>query len=309
MLPRMAELLLHQYDGSPFSEKIRLILGHKRLAWRAVEQPNMMPKPDLIPLTGGYRRIPVLQIGADVYCDSQLIARVLERLHPEPTIFPGGSQGLCGAFGFWSDRLLFLAAVPVVFGKIGAAVPKAFIEDRSRLMGGGPGFEAVMRAGPFAAEQLRAHAALVETQLSDGRAFLLGEQPSLADFSAYHPVWFLRSLPPTAGALDEFARLLAWTERVKAIGHGRRSACTTEEALSVARDAKPRTETARDAFEPNGIAPGDHVVVHADDYGFEEVEGELVASDAGEIALRRSDPRVGEIVVHFPRAGFRVRKR
>jgi len=305
----MPELLLHQYDGSPFSEKIRLILGHKRLAWRAVEQPNIMPKPELVALTGGYRRIPVLQIGADVYCDSQLIARVLERLHPEPTIFPNASQGLCGAFGFWSDRLLFLAAVPVIFGKIGAAVPKAFIEDRSRLMGGGPGFEAVMRAGPFAAEQLRAHAALVETQLADGRPFLLGEQASLADFSAYHPVWFLRSLPPTAGALDEFARLLAWAERVKAIGHGKRGTCTPEAALDIARDAKPGAETAQDRGEPNGIAPGDRVVVHADDYGFEEVEGELVASNASELALRHSDARVGEVVVHFPRAGFRVHKR
>jgi glutathione S-transferase len=304
----MSELLLHHYDGSPFSEKIRLIFGHKRLAWRAVEQPNIMPKPALVPLTGGYRRIPVLQVGADVYCDSQLIARVLERLHPEPTIFPGGSEGLCGAFGFWSDRLLFMAAVPVVFGKLGASVPKAFIEDRTRLMGGGRGFEQVMRAGPLAAEQLRAHAALLETQLADGRAFLLGEQPSLADFSAYHPVWFLRSLPPTAAAFDEFGRLLAWAERVKAIGHGQRGACAPDEALRIARDAKPGTGSKADVGEPNGLAPGDRLAVHADDYGFEEVEGELVGSDPREIALRRSDPQVGEVVVHFPRAGFRVRK-
>ena len=62
----MADILLHHYDNSPFSEKIRLALGLKRLAWRSVIQPNMMPKPHLVPLTGGYRRIPVLQIGADV---------------------------------------------------------------------------------------------------------------------------------------------------------------------------------------------------------------------------------------------------
>jgi hypothetical protein len=103
--------------------------------------------------------------------------------------------------------------------------------------------------------------------------------------------------------------LLAWAERVKAIGHGKRGACTPEAALDIARDAKPGAETAQDRGEPNGIAPGDRVVVHADDYGFEEVEGELVASNASELALRRSDARVGEVVVHFPRAGFRVRKR
>jgi glutathione S-transferase len=267
-----------------------------------------MPKPQLVPLTGGYRRIPVLQIGADVYCDSQLIAQVLERLHPEPTIFPNGSRGLCCALGFWSDRLLFLASVPVLFGKIGPAVPKAFIEDRSRLMGGGRGFEEAMRAGPPAAEQLRAHAAFLATQLADGRAFLLGDEPSLADFGAYHPVWFLRAVPPTAATFDEFPALLAWADRVKAIGHGRRSECTPDEALAVAREAKPVAETSHDPGEPNGIAPGDRVAVHADDYGFEEIEGELVSSSPLELALRRSDPQVGETVVHFPRAGFRVRR-
>src|ERR1043166_10163486 len=89
----MNELILHHYDTSPFSEKIKKILAYKNLAWRAVEQPTIMPKPMLVPLTGGYRRIPVLQIGADVYCDTQLIARVLERLHPRPTMYPDGGRG------------------------------------------------------------------------------------------------------------------------------------------------------------------------------------------------------------------------
>src|SRR5215831_8495481 len=102
----LPELLLHQYDTSPFSEKIRKVFAHKRLAWRAVEQPNMMPKPDLVPLTGGYRRIPVLQIGADVYCDTQLIVRVVERLHPSPTLHPAG-EGTSQAWNLWADRVLF----------------------------------------------------------------------------------------------------------------------------------------------------------------------------------------------------------
>ncbi len=47
-----------------------------------------MPKPKLVPLTGGYRRIPVLQIGADVWCDTGIIVRKIEELNPEPTIYP-----------------------------------------------------------------------------------------------------------------------------------------------------------------------------------------------------------------------------
>jgi len=302
----MPELLFHHYDGSPFSEKIRLVFGHKGLAWCSVIQPNVMPKPHLVPLTGGYRRIPVLQIGADIYCDSQLIARVLERLHPEPTLYPGGSEGLSHAVNLWADRLLFRAAVPVLFGKIGPAVPKEFIEDRTKLMGGTMDFSAVLKAGPLAAEQLRAHVALLDTQLGDGRPFLLGEAPGLADFASYHPVWFLRSLPPTAGAFDAFARVVAWAERLRGIGHGKRTECAPEEALRIARDAEPARGDGWDRGEPNGLAPGDHVRVLPDDYGFDPVAGEVVSSSVHEIAIRRHTPETREVVVHFPRAGFQV---
>jgi glutathione S-transferase len=84
------EIIFHHYPTSPFSEKIRLIFGIKKLVWRSVEIPNMMPKPDLVPLTGGYRRTPVMQIGADIICDTQLIARELERRFPAPSIVPYG---------------------------------------------------------------------------------------------------------------------------------------------------------------------------------------------------------------------------
>jgi glutathione S-transferase len=305
----MPDLLLHHYDGSPFSEKVRTALGWKGLAWRSVLQPNMMPKPHLVPLTGGYRRIPVLQIGADVYCDSHLIARVIERVRPEPTLFPGGSEGLCLAMGFWTDRLLFLAAVPVVFAAIGPAVPREFVEDRTKLMGGRGDFSAVMKAGPAAADSLRAHAAFLETQLCDGHDYLLGAAPSLADFSAYHPVWFLRSIPPVAKTLESFVRVSAWADRIAAIGHGRREECSPEEALRVARESQPAAlDSGVDPREPQGFVPGERVRVVPDDYGFEPVEGALLRADVHEIAVLRESREVGEVAVHFPRAGFRVER-
>jgi glutathione S-transferase len=301
----MSEIILHHYDASPFSEKIRLILGRKGLAWRSALQPNMMPKPELVPLTGGYRRIPVLQIGADVYCDSQRIARELERRHPSPTLHPDGSEGICFALNLWADRMLFQAAVPVVFGKIGEAVPKEFIEDRRKLMGGGD-FAAYLEAAPLFAEQLRAQASLLEAQLADGRAFLLGAEPSLADFAAYHPVWFLRAIPPAAAALAELPAVGKWAERVASIGHGQRSEIAPAEALATAKAARPLPGAGVAPGEPNGLAAGERVNVVPDDYGFDPVGGELVAADVHEVAVRRSSPETGEVVVHFPRAGFRV---
>lgn len=299
------ELILHHYDTSPFSEKVKKVLAHKNVAWHAVEQPTIMPKPQLVPLTGGYRRIPVLQIGADVYCDSQIIVRVIERLHPTPTIYPGGSAGVCHALNLWADRVFFLSTVPVLFALIGAHVPKEFIDDRTKLMGGRADFTDVPKQASYAREQCRAAAALVAAQLADGRPFLLG-QFSLADAACYHPVWFLRSFPMTAETFDEFPSLIAWADRIAAMGHGQRQNMSADEALRIAKAATPTTTENVDPIEPNRLTKGQPVAVVPDDYGFDPVSGTLVASSIDEIAIRRVDDQLGEIVVHFPRTGFRV---
>ena len=100
----MSELILHHYPNSPFAEKIRLILGHKKLPWKSVFIPMIMPKPDLTALTGGYRKTPVLQIGADIYCDTALMCRVIDALNPEPPLYPGPVAGLSEIVAQWADR-------------------------------------------------------------------------------------------------------------------------------------------------------------------------------------------------------------
>jgi hypothetical protein len=119
-------------------------------------------------------------------------------------------------------------------------------------------------------------------------------------------VWFLLNLPPSREVLDPFPGLRGWAGRMRAIGHGRRTECTPEEALAAARVARPAPSRGRDPGDPNGLAPGERVRVVPDDYGFDPVEGEPVGSDVHEVALRREAPEVGDVVVHFPRAGFRV---
>ena len=85
-MPRSPDLILHHYASSPFSEKIRLVMGRKKLAWKSVIVPAVLPKPDVVTLTGGYRKTPFLQVGADIYCDSALICDVLEHAQPEPCV-------------------------------------------------------------------------------------------------------------------------------------------------------------------------------------------------------------------------------
>jgi glutathione S-transferase len=301
------EIIFHHYPTSPFSEKIRLVFGIKTLAWRSVEIPNMMPKPDLLPLTGGYRKTPVMQIGADVFCDTQIIIRELERRFPEPSLFPHGT-GLPYAQTFWSDRPYFMAAVAIIFGAIGDAVPEAFKKDRAAMSGSVFSTDALKAAAPLMRDQWRAHSAFLADQLEDGRAFLLGASPSAADVHASMNLWFMNgALPAVAKAtFEEFPGLGAWHARLTAIGHGAHTPLDAKEALAIARAATSDAKAAADPHDPGGRKPGDKVKVAADDYGRDPIAGEIVFSNAHEIAIRRSDPQVGEVVVHFPRAGFTV---
>jgi glutathione S-transferase len=306
--------ILHHFDRSPFSEKIRVIFGFKGLPWVSVRIPPIMPKPDLMPLSGGYRRTPVMQIGADVYCDTQIIIREIERRFPSPTLFPPGAAGLPWALGSWTDRAFFQAAVTLVFGTLGLKVPQAFVEDRSQLRGAKFDLDKMRAAIPQMRDQMRAQLGWIEAQLADGRQWLLGDF-SLADVSAYMNVWYLRSSLPaeedqaTAGLDSIFAglkQLAAWESRMRAVGHGTRKEMSGADALAIAAKANPETVAENDPDDPNGRKVGDKVRVAPDDYGRVEVGGEIVSLSAQHIAIRRVDERIGDIVVHFPRAGFLV---
>jgi glutathione S-transferase len=307
-------IILHHFDRSPFSEKVRVVLGHKGLSWKSVRIPQIMPKPDLMPLTGGYRRTPVMQIGADVFCDTQIIIREIERRCPSPTLFPPGAAGSPWALSSWTDRAFFQNAVTLVFGTLGPKVPQAFVEDRSQLRGAKFDLDKMRAAIPQMRDQLRAQLGWIEAQLGDGWKWLLGEF-SLADASAYMNVWYLRSNlsagedQAVAGLDSIFAglsQLAAWESRMRAIGHGTREEMTADEALAIAAKASPETVAKNDPDDPNGRKIGDRVRVVPDDYGRVEVSGEIVSLSAQHIAIRRIDERIGEIVVHFPRAGFLV---
>ena len=300
----MTDILFHQYDSSPFSEKVRVCLGIKGLEWGAVDEPVIMPKPELVALTGGYRRIPVMQIGADIYCDSQLIVRELERRWPAPTLFPAGDAGLGHANALWTDRTVFMAAVAVIFGGLGDQVPAAFIEDRKALSGRSFDIAGMRAAAPHMTRQLRAHAALLSEQLGDGRAFLTGDRPGLADANAYYNLWFIRSAyPPAAATFEALPHLPDWLERVRAIGHGQRSEVTRAGALRTAREAEPAALAAQSNSDP---LIGQQVAVGADDYGCDQVRGTLIGASEHQLSVLRTDPELGQIVVHFPRIGFAI---
>lgn len=312
MLPILP--ILHQYAGSPFSEKLRLVFGFKRLRWAAVEIPVIMPKPDVVALTGGYRKTPILQLGADIYCDSALAAKVIERLQPAPTLYPP-SAPLAEPLAQWADSTLFWSVVPwaiqpaTASAMTGGASPdalKAFAIDRASFTAGMKRLTA-----SEARIQVLRHCGALERQLADGRDFLFGSAASIADFSVAHCLWFIRRATPVADILEPFAALGAWLDRMLALGHGQRSEMGSGEAISVAAaaSAAARSSQARTSVLPGqGIEAGRPVTVAATDYGADPVPGTLVGLDDDEIVVRRSDERAGTVHVHFPRAGFQVRE-
>ncbi len=306
----MLDIIFHHYDNSPFSEKIRLIFGAKGLAWKSVVVPSIMPKPDVVALTGGYRKTPFMQIGADIYCDTALIAAKIDQLAPQSPLYPAASAASSRAFAYCSDSLLFSYAVAVAFQPAAlerafAGAPealKALVQDRVAMRKGGSSRRVSLGE---ALAGLTASLNDMETQLGDGRAFLMGEASTIADFSTYHPLWFVRRARVVADLFESHPAVVGWMQRMKALGHGTRSEMSSEEAIALARQSAPAAIDA--ASDLDKLPVGSQVEVMPTDHGIDPVAGELLLCNGDEIALRRSDERAGEVVVHFPRLTYELR--
>lgn len=304
----MAELILHHYDFSNYSEKVRLALGYKGLAWRSVIIPPVAPKPDLTPLTGGYRRTPVLQVGADIYCDTSLIVRELERRHPAPSLYPPDGAALADAITYWAENRLFRPMSLYVSGSNMDQLPANLQSDRALMRGlPPPDAETMRRATARNAPLVRAQLPRIEAMLAGGRTWIAGPAPTVADLAVYHALWFMTARTTRlAHELAPYPRIAAWMARVHGFGHGAPTPMTAQDALRVAAATVPEAPRPAQPFAEDPPL-GSAVRIRADDYGRDPVEGELTFIDADEIALQRHDAQVGDVVVHFPRLGYDLR--
>ncbi len=313
----MTELILHHYPTSPFSEKIRLILGYKKLGWKSVVIPSIMPKPDVVSLTGGYRKTPFMQVGADIYCDSALICDVLEHIQPEPTLYPPHLKGVSRVFAQWADTTLFWAAMAYNLQPRGAAhmfagapaeVAKAFGEDRKAMSGN------MVRVRPGdGTSAYRSYLRRI-AHMAEEHEFLFGTEPCVADFAAYHPLWFTtQRVPVLADILNATPAVGEWMARMAAIGHGGMDKFSSADAITVAANAEPAPLAANllidSAFQDDhGIPLGSRVTITPETFGTEATEGELIAATRMHYTLRRTDDRAGTVHVHFPRIGYVLKK-
>jgi len=307
----MPDIILHNYPQSPVAEKVRVALRIKGIEWRSVEIPRLPPKPLLTALTGGYRRTPVMQIGADMFCDSLCIIRELERRHPEPSLHAENGQALAWAFAQWSDGQLFEHAIKLVLGAAGDALPRDFAEDRGRLYLGPDWAEGLKTAHAelqHNAAQIRGQLGWLDSCLAHGRQFLFGDHPTLSDALAYHVIWFVRTRWDQGPEfLSEFKSLEAWEERIFALGYGVKMDLSAEKAMEIAAEHDPATLEAADPLDPQRLAPGMKVMVVPDvDGGEQSIAGSICSVDRETVSIIRSQEGLGQICVHFPRVGYRV---
>ena len=307
----MHDIILHHYPESPFSEKVRLLLGYKKQSYQAVTIPIILPKPDLMPLTGGYRKTPVMQIGADIYCDTAIICKVINRLCPDDTIYPAGSQATATAAAHWTDTFFFRVCVAVAFQPRALEnhalfqdeeAAAAFMADRAKLTQGSTQLTVDLET---AIPYFQGHLKRLDNQLETSE-FLLGAKPTILDFSTYHCCWFVHNNEAIRDSFSPFKRVLAWFERMSAYGQGDLTELKGVAALEIARNASPSSMSKSATTELDQMQVGDEVEVMPIDYGFQPVRGKLQLSSLEELVVRREDEQVGEVAVHFPRLGFRV---
>jgi glutathione S-transferase len=272
-----------------------------------VRIPVHHAQADLTALTGGYRRTPVLQVGADIYCDTALIARVLEQRAPAPTLFPSTAptgkpaSAMGGLTLFWSviPYTMQPAGLAHVFKDLPPEAIKAFAADRA------PFAASLRRQTPAdATAALESYFDVLDAQLANGGAYLFGEAPCIADFSVAHNGWYVRR----GGELAHHSKApgARWLARPHA---GDRPWAVRSPAKrrrhQIAAAAEPLPATVQSGL---GFEAGEPVTVTPMDYGLDPVAGTLAGLDNDTVTLQRTDPRAGRVHVHFPRRGYQIKK-
>ena len=302
-------IILHHYYESMYSEKVRLLLGYKNSNYLSVVTSPVMPRPELTPLTGGYRRIPVMQIGADIYCDSRVICRKIDQLYPENPIYSQQLSASMDGYCNWLETSLFRAAIALRFQPsaiaseplfAGDLTPELFWKDRAELSAGSSRTRVPL---DLAEQQFNEHLHRLEEQFSSCGDFLFGEKPMIADFSLYHVLWLVAEREPLANYFADFPALMAWYHRMAAFGHGRSNEISAQRAYQDAVSATPEPLPGVTKVE---ILAGAPVSVFLDDAGDRRITGVLRHLQGGHIAIARNSPELGDTCIHLPTDGLKI---
>jgi glutathione S-transferase len=303
----MTSLILHHYPQSPVAHKVRMALGIAGASWQSVEIPRLPPKPLLVPLTAGYRRTPVLQIGADIYCDSQNIAQAIDQSAAPRRLFPDQTYGMAMMISNWAETTLFDLSVRLVLTHALGKVPEEFIRDRGSLYFEPNWTEASLRAAlPSVMHELRGSLGFVEAHLGATEGvYLAGHQPCYGDAAIGYICWFLRGRwDGGAALLANYPALCALEAALDQLGDGQPQDLNAEAALAIAKAAKPQSPIGI-IDSASSLAIGQSVMIRPKgETADPDVVGRLRYCDGIRISIDHSHEQVGDITVHFPVIGY-----
>lgn len=285
-----------------------------------------MPRPNLASIGVGYRKIPLMAIGKDIYCDSRLIISKIESLHGGSALTPPtlAEAGVRKLFENWTiDGGIFGNTVKLMpyWLENGMLSNKAFLDDRQTLMGGRRMTAEMMEAGrPEGLQNLRYAIDLLETTfLADGRQWILGtEGPSVADIDAVWPFeWLIvdngmrGSLPGEYFGEKNYPKVYAWVHRFMAEVRKKKESCPLPQTLdgpSMSIRLLKTTSAAEhipfNQNDPLKLQQGQEVEVYPSDYGqLGKTTGTLIGLTTDEVVIRNEHG----LNVHFPRWNFTIK--
>jgi len=307
-------MILHHYDISPYSEKIRLMFGYTGMDWRSAISPPMPPREIVDPLIGGYRRIPIGQIGADFFCDTRTIANEIAILADSASLSFENAPDEVRAFAEYANGEVFMPVVQtansktILFMLLGKYWPWQIIslmKDRAKV---GKTSNMPRQTRAEMVKTTEDFKSKLEERLSDSQ-FLFGDEPTIADFAAYHLVWFANKTRPKsflegpADNKDRYTKAVQWQQRMAKFGHGNSSSISKSRVFEIARDSEP-SAVGQSLLKHESI--GKTVTIAPTDYARDAVRGQLVGADEEQWIVARQTEEFGTLHLHFPCNGYEL---
>jgi len=301
--------IFHHYPQSPIAEKIRITFGIMGMEWQSVQIPRIPPKPLLMPLTGGYRRTPVLQLGADIFCDSQVIAWQLGLQNSNAPAYQLSNKSLELILGSFGEAILFSLSVRVVLTTSMGKASEEFIKDRGSLYFQ-PGWtvEEMKNSLPSILLQLQAAFDLINQHLLENGPFINGDIPSYSDAVVQHCVWFLCGR--WEGGIDfikPFDAVCKQREAIASLGHGISHDISAEQALETATKNIPNAPMGINCKFTGGLRRGQRVKIRPNGRTSDpDVIGALRYLDETVIIIDYEHEETGQVAIHFPVLGYQI---
>ena len=294
-------IILHHYPFSPYSEKIRAMFGFTNIEWASCIASEAPPRGKLDLLAGGYGRIPIGQLGSDIFCDTNIIADEIANMTNKPALSDRSLDQAALKQRQWLETTLFFACVNRAFSlSLIKRIAKDkgllnlvhFLKDRIEM-----GMKASISMGSPKSAPKHIHQAL--NDLAKGLAykdFVGGDGPNIIDFAAYHCFWFLHEVGQKKD-LNKHQKVLTWYHRMNTFSSMPTQEISIEDALNEAKISQPRPLDKR-YLQDHRI--GSKIVISPSDYRKVPVSGVLAGVDEQRWIILREQSETGPVHLHFP---------